>query len=162
MAIFEFIEGLVQAGSPALVHRLLEPSTTRGGYAQHATSLLIKLPFRIYCRPIQFRPEKPASIFAGVSAYYGPALSRCKNTILKINSLSLPLMIYRTAKYGARLSLIAENQVVTLSRHLATLKGLALRTRVGEFHHHHGMNLTLEATNAPSMRCGFGEYVIDN
>lgn len=33
-------------------------------------------------------------------------------------------MICRTAKYGARLSLIAENQVVTLSRHLATLKGL--------------------------------------
>jgi hypothetical protein len=33
-------------------------------------------------------------------------------------------MICRTAKYGARLSLIAENQVVTLSRHLATFKGL--------------------------------------
>ncbi len=33
-------------------------------------------------------------------------------------------MIYRTAKYGARLSLIAENQVVTLSRHPSTLKGL--------------------------------------
>jgi hypothetical protein len=55
---------------------------------------------------------------------YGPALSRCKNTTLKINGLRLPLMICRTAKYGARLGLIAENQVVTLSRHLATLKGL--------------------------------------
>jgi hypothetical protein len=33
-------------------------------------------------------------------------------------------MICRIAKYGARLSLIAENQMVTLIRHLATLKGL--------------------------------------
>ena len=42
-------------------------------------------------------------------------------------------MIGRTAKYGARLSLIAENQVVTLSRHLATLKGLWFQSRVNAF-----------------------------
>ena len=40
-------------------------------------------------------------------------------------------MICRTAKYGARLSMIAENQVVTLSRHLATFKGLEARTKAG-------------------------------
>jgi hypothetical protein len=55
------------------------------------------------------------------------ALSRCKNTTFKINGLRLPLMICRIAKYGARLGLIAENQVVTLSHHLATLKGLLKR-----------------------------------
>jgi hypothetical protein len=45
-------------------------------------------------------------------------------------------MMCSTAKYGARPSLIAENQVVTLSRHLATFKGLGGSTYLNVNEHH--------------------------